>query len=103
MACQGMGDGMGNGMGQGQGSGDRPEEKNDTKIRNSLVRQNPKGGRAVMTDLVDGRNSKGQVREQIKMELGNAELQDSDPLTDQHLPKAHREHAREYFDAFRGD
>ena len=91
-------------MGAGEGGfGPRPEEKNNTKLRNSRVRQKARKGRAVVTDLVDGPNSKGQIREQIKAELGSAEREDSDPLTDQNLPRAQREHAREYFDALRGD
>ncbi len=57
----------------------------------------------MVTDLVDGPNSKGRIREQIKAELGSAEREESDPLTDQNLPRAQREHAREYFDALRGD
>ena len=57
----------------------------------------------MVTDLVDGPNSKGNIREQIKAELGSADREEADPLTDQNLPRAQREHAREYFDALRGD
>jgi hypothetical protein len=111
-ACNGQGQMPGQGQGgQGEGGdglgaakagfGQRPEEENDTKTRDSLVRQNPGRGKAVITDLVDGPNIKGTVRESIKSEIDAARAEEADPLTGQRLPKNVREHARQYFDSFR--
>ena len=91
----------GGGMGEGQGKGGRPEEKNAIKFFESRVRGDPEGGKAVIVGEVRGPNVGGQVREQIKSEIQASKSEDADPLTGVRLPKAQREHAREYFDSFR--
>lgn len=97
--CQGKIPGFG--LGKGQGKGDRPEEQDKVGFRDSQVRQQPKNGRAVITDMVSGPNRKGKVRDSLQMELQEFKQQDDDPLTQQRLPKPQQEHAREYFDRFR--
>ena len=101
---QGMGSGDGNGMGQGKGFGDRPEEETDSAFYNSRVRGKVnKGGKAVIVGTAGGRNVPGQSNESIKEILQQAEFDDADPLTGQHLPKAQRNHARQYFESLQGN
>lgn len=105
-ACQGglgdkFGQKPGNGLGAGRGFGLRPEEKNKTGTYDTRVRQKVGRGKAVIQDFVNGPNVKGDVREGIKAEMEAARHEEADPLTGQRLPRARREHAKEYFDAFR--
>ncbi len=91
----------GKGMGEGQGKGDRPEEKTKTGFYDSKVKQNVGKGAAVVTDMIEGPNRKGQVAEAIKAEFEAAEQQQSDPLAGQRLPRDYRDHAQKYFDSLR--
>ncbi len=112
-ACQGQGlNGMfgqgdnpmqqaGTGLGAGQGRGERPEQETDTGHYLSQVRGEPKPGEAVRTGTADGPNLAGKTREEVKQAAESALKQDTDPLTDQRLPKPHRDHARQYFEKFR--
>lgn len=93
--------GFGNGLGAGQGQGDRPEEETDTGAYDSQVRAKPKAGEAVMTGVADGPNRKGLSREAVKQEMESSLREDSDPLSNQPLPRTQREHAKEYFERFR--
>jgi hypothetical protein len=110
-SCQGRGEGMGgfrdgkpgDGLGRGRGFGDRPEAETDSRFYDSRVRgQVQKGGKAVIVGTAGGLNVPGQTQESIKDVLQQAELDDADPLTGQHLPKAQRNHARQYFEALQG-
>mgnify|MGYP002622488794 FL=1 len=104
-ACQGAGRQQsliaGRGMGEGEGQGDRPEAEDDTGFYDSQVRQQVGQGAAVITDLVGGPNAKGRVSQQIQSEFESAGGEDTNPLTDQKLPRGHRDHARDYFEALR--
>jgi hypothetical protein len=112
-ACQGMGNqfgmGMGGnmnappgmGMGAGRGVGPRPEEQNDTNFRNTQVRQQVGRGGAVLGQMVEGPNIKGEVAEAIKQEMAVQGAQPADPLTSERLPGNHRAHAEEYFNILR--
>jgi chemotaxis protein histidine kinase CheA len=91
----------GMGLGEGRGKGERPEVKGKTGFYDSKVNQKVGKGAAVVTDLVDGPNKKGEVTEEIKSAFENARHNDDDPLTGQRLPRDYRDHAKEYFDAFR--
>jgi hypothetical protein len=107
--CSGMGQGQGNmfdelagmGLGEGQGRGDRPEERTDTSTYDSQVRDKPKPGEAVRVGDADGPNVAGASRVDEAAPLTFSLAEDSDPLADQRLPKAQREHAKEYFEALR--
>lgn len=92
--------GFGNGMGEGQGEGYRPEQETDTGVYESKVRGNPKAGEAVRVGDVIGVNKAGQTQESIKEEILSAIKNDSDPLSDQRLPKDQQEHVREYYKRF---
>ena len=107
-ACQGMGMGYGfregspgMGLGPGRGFGDRPEAETDSNFYNSRVRGEVRRGKAVVVGTAGGRNVAGQSQEEIKDFLQQASLDDADPLTGQRLPKAQRNHARQYFDSVR--
>lgn len=105
MAMQGGGRNQrgkpGMGMGEGRGKGERPEERGKTGFYDSKVNQNVGKGAAVVTDLVDGPNKKGEVTESIKNAFETAKQGGDDPLTGERLPRDYRDHAKEYFDAFR--
>ena len=70
--------------------GERPENVHNTKLYDDKVKQNVGKGSAVITGLVDGPNSKGQVVEEIKTQVEAAKHEDADPLTGQRLPLATR-------------
>ncbi len=88
---------FGDGMGEGTGSGDRPEQETDTGIYNSKVAANPKPGEAVRVGDAIGPNKAGQTLEGLKQEILGDVANESDPQTDQRLPKDQKEHVREYF------
>jgi hypothetical protein len=64
------------------------------------VRGNPKAGEAVRVGDAIGPNKAGQTLEGLKEEILSAVKNDSDPLTDQRLPKDQQEHVREYYKQF---
>lgn len=97
--CQG--DRPGDGLGKGRGIGYRPEEKTDKRWFDSKVKQKSKGGTGVITGMVEGPNIKGDVAQDIKVQLETAKSESADPLTGQRLPREYREHARKYFDSLR--
>jgi hypothetical protein len=112
-ACNGMGMGQGQGkgkqnngkpgvgMGEGQGIGFRPDEKNDTNLRDTRVRQNVGRGGAVLGGKVEGPNIKGEIGEAIKEEMATLATEPADPVTSERLPAGRREHAQQYFDTLR--
>jgi len=111
-ACQGkdgmmrpgqgmMGQQPGNGLGEGQGQGERPEEENDTGAYDSQVRADPKGGKAVIVDYVDGKNRAGRTLVDIKETMESDSSLNSDALTEVRLSKDHQQNAQEYFDMVR--
>jgi len=97
-ACQGP---PGVGMGAGRGKGPRPEAEEDTATYDSQVRQKIGQGAAVVTDLVDGPNVRGDPKAEIQQEFESARRSTTDPLTGRRIPRKHQDHVREYFDRFR--
>ncbi len=87
--------------GRGRASGRRPESPTDTKFYDSNVKQKIGRGSAVVVGDAYGPNAKGDVKQQIKIEIESAKHDSADPLVGQRLPKSQREHAKEYFDALR--
>ena len=87
--------------GRGGASGHRPESPTDTKFYDSNVKQKIGRGSAVVVGDAYGPNAKGDVKQQIKIEIESAKHDSADPLVGQRLPKSQREHAKEYFDALR--
>ena len=62
----------GRGMGQGVGIGPRPDEKNNTNLRDTAGAQNPERGAATFGGFVDGPNIKGDVVQSIKEEMASS-------------------------------
>src|SRR5688572_11011258 len=96
-----MSDIAGMGMGKGAGRGERPEEKTDTSSYDSQVRGKPKAGEAVRVGDADGPNVAGVSNVEDTAPLTFSLAEDSDPLADQRLPRAQRDHAKQYFEALR--
>lgn len=88
------------GMGQGRGRGDRPEETTDTQAYETRVAAKLQKGKAVIAGTADGPNVAGQSREAIKEAILSEFREQSDPLTDQQLPRDQREHVKEYFQKY---
>ncbi len=88
-------------MGQGQGAGGRPEQRNDTNMYDSQVRADPGPGKAVVVGHTPGPNIAGEARLQIQEFVENDDVVEGNPNNEQRLPRAHREHVKQYFDAFR--
>ncbi|MFI4874843.1 MAG: hypothetical protein ACIALR_05880 [Blastopirellula sp. JB062] len=111
-ACQGQAmDGMGqmaqdrrqpgNGMGQGQGKGARPEEETEAGFYDSQVRADPKKGKGVIVDYVDGKNMAGQTLIEIKQAMSAGSSEDADAISDKRLSRDHEKNAQQYFDLIR--
>lgn len=98
-ACQG--DEPGDGLGRGRGKGARPEAADDVKHYDTKAAVKTGKGAASVVGEVDGPNRRGDVRHEIQEQFDSARREAADPLTDQHMPRKHRQHAREYFDQLR--
>ena len=99
-ACRGDKPGM-MGMGRGRGQGARPEDPHKTGFYDTKVKQKLGKGAAVVTELVDGPNVKGQIEQEVQTQFEAAKADQADPLTGQQMPRAYREHTKKYFDALR--
>jgi hypothetical protein len=91
----------GMGMGQGVGFGPRPEERNKTNMRDSMVKQNTGRGAAVIAGEAEGPNMRGNVREELKQEMTSQGSEPADPQVIEQLPKSQRENAEDYFNRLR--
>jgi hypothetical protein len=91
----------GKGIGVGRGPGLGPENEAEGNFFDTRVRQQVKEGQAVIVDRIDGPNIRGQVQQEVKSGITAATKEESDPLEGVRLPRAQRDHAREYFDSFR--
>lgn len=100
----GMGDqfGFGNGYDEGEGSGYRAEQETETGSYDSRVRAKPKAGEAERLGNAQGPNKAGLSLEGAREEILSSLKNDSDPLTDQRLPKEQQDHVREYYKQFDG-
>lgn len=91
----------GKGLGAGRGEGDRPEKESDGKFYNTQPKQQIGKGAADVTGEVEGPNAKGNVQQSLQEQMQADEHEETDPLSNQQMPRKHREHAKEYFDRFR--
>jgi hypothetical protein len=91
----------GRGFGEGQGTGERPISEDPTKSYQSQVRAKTKAGETVKYGTADGPNSPGVSRESIKQQIESSRPGELDPLGEQKLTKAEREHLREYYQKLR--
>lgn len=101
MGQMGQMPGRGNGLGPGQGRGERPEEENQTGSYDSQVRADPKSGKGVIVDYVDGKNKAGQTLIEIKAAMESESSLGGDALTETRLSKDHQKNAEEYFNRVR--
>lgn len=85
----------------GRGPGNHDDSQADTNTYDSQVRGEPKSGRAIIAGPAGGANRKGETREAIQSAVVEALAEESDPLTNQPLPRNEREHAQQYFDRLR--
>jgi hypothetical protein len=105
-ACQGgmakLGAGKNSGPGIGRGRGNAaPDEKTETNLHDTRVRQKPGQGSAVFRGMVEGPNLKGQVTQSIQDEMKTLAAEPADPLTSERLPNSRRQHAEQYFQMLR--
>ena len=91
----------GDGLGEGRGYGSRPEEETEKSFFDSKVGAKPKAGEAFRAGYADGKNLAGKSQEEIKVQITTSLSADPDPLTNQRLPKAQREQAKQYFERIR--
>jgi hypothetical protein len=87
----------GDGMQEGQGGGYRPEQETKTGEYDARQRAKPKAGEAVRIGDAFGPNRAGLSQEEIKDQIITALGQDSDPMTDQKLPRSQRDHVKQYY------
>lgn len=83
-------------MGEGVGIGPRPEEKTDTGHYDSKVAAKLRPGEVVRTGDAGGPNLAGRSQEDVKEQILSSLSEAPDPITNQKLPRVHREHARQY-------
>ena len=87
--------------GSGRGGGKRDKKETETGTYKSRVKGKLQKGETVVTGNADGKNISGrsvsEAREIVKASVGKK----SDPLQNLKLPKAQREHAKEYFERLR--
>lgn len=89
--------------GRNPGGARRPGQPDEAGFYDSKVDGRIGRGGAVITDFVDGPNARGRVEQEISAQFQGVKGGQSDPLTDQTLPRGYREHAQSYFHALRGE
>jgi hypothetical protein len=92
---------MGDGMNEGRGAGYRPEQETATGTYDSRQRATPKAGAAVRVGDAGGPNQPGKSTEDIKVQIISSLGRESDPLTDQRLPRSQQDHVKEYYQRLR--
>jgi hypothetical protein len=98
---RGQGKSQGRGIGDGRGQGERADDPIETGAYDTRVRQKLGRGPATITDMVSGPNIKGQVQQEINAQVEAAQSAETDPLIEQPLPRASREHVQRYFESLR--
>jgi hypothetical protein len=93
----GFGDGQGDGRGDGQGAGYRPEQETETGEYQARERVKPQAGEAVRVGDAFGPNRAGMSQEEVKQLILSSLRGETDPLTDQRLPKSQKDHVRQYY------
>ncbi|MGC4003206.1 MAG: hypothetical protein QM811_08760 [Pirellulales bacterium] len=89
------------GVGAGPAFGKEKLEANDTKFRDSKVKQEIGQGQAQITGEAGGPNKAGDIREQIKVETQSGKAEAAEAINRQRLPKHQRDQVKEYFDSLR--
>jgi len=89
------------GVGTGAALGEAANDEDNKGTYDSRMKQKVGPGKAVITDFVHGPNIPGQVRESVRDQVDSSRAEAADPLSGKRLPRTHRDHAKEYFEAFR--
>ena len=89
------------GKGEGRGGGKRDKSGTETGSYKSRVKGKIQKGETVVTGHADGANITGKSISEVREIAKSSFSEKSDPLENQKLPKAQREHAREYFENLR--
>ena len=96
-----MGQMPGKGNGEGRGSGERDEEEDDVDTFDSRIREKMKAGETVYGGKVGGENRKGTTQVEVQDAVLTSLAEEPEALDDTPLPKAQRDHTRDYFNAVR--
>ncbi len=88
--------------GSGRGAGLRDKQETDTGTYRSRVKGTIQKGETVVTGHADGKNISGQSISEVRNIAKASISKQSDPLENQKLPRAQRDHAQEYFESLRG-
>jgi hypothetical protein len=108
--CQGEGQGNGKSekkskgdfaKGAGRGSGERDIAEDETKGYKTQVKAKLQKGQTIVAGEADGENAKVESVIEAREAVRSSMAKESDPVEDQQLPKAQREHARQYFEKLR--
>jgi hypothetical protein len=102
--CQKMGDKVVQGdwaQGAGKGFGKRDKKENETGSYQSRVKGKLQQGETVVTGHADGDNLSGKSVTEARELVKNSMSKKSDPLENQKLPRAQREHVKQYFENLR--
>jgi hypothetical protein len=88
-------------QGAAPAGGRRGIEEDETGAFRSRVRARLQKGETVITGTADGDNIAGKSASEARELVQRAISRENDPLENQTLPRAQREHARQYFEALR--
>lgn len=88
-------------QGGGVGAGKRAIEEDETGGFRARVRGKLQKGETIVTGTADGDNIAGKSVSEARELVQRAMSRDHDPLDNQRLPRAQREHAQQYFEALR--
>jgi tetratricopeptide (TPR) repeat protein len=89
------------GGGLGRAWGTRPERRGYTSLYDSQVRQKLGPGSSTFSGWVEGPNVKGNVQQRIQQQIEAARQGAAEPITEEQMPREHRQHTQEYFDRLR--
>jgi hypothetical protein len=87
--------------GTGRGGPNRSTDKIDAEYRDSRVRTTPGAGEGTFGGFVEGMNTPGKTEVAVEDDVKTINSEPADPLTSERLPRAHGEHAEEYFKQLR--
>lgn len=103
--CQGRpgalameGDRPGQGLGDGAGYGERPESPTETGTYEARLRAKPQAGEAVRIGDARGPNKPGLSQQEAREIIAGSLNEESDPLTEQRLPRTQKDHVRQYYE-----
>ncbi|GIW97799.1 MAG: hypothetical protein KatS3mg111_1132 [Pirellulaceae bacterium] len=88
-------------QGQGTGAGKRDEAEDDVDFFDSRIRDQMRRGETIYGGKVGGPNKKGVSLAEVQQAVLASITEEPEPLEDTPLPKAQREHTRDFFNLLR--